>query len=273
MKISVAVTSYNLAKEGILPAILEAWCRQTIQPDEYVIADAMSEDNTIDIVNQYKDRIPVRIEVQSSREGWCPYTTKYALDHTSGDVIIIDHAERLWRDDYIEVMTRDLQRGEWRTPACGFIYDGYKHADPFPYNDGDNCIDNILSAPFDQQWEKAKELSHAYVQPTTNIYWETYGGYTRPAWCAVFYRGQWEQRIGVLPTDSESQFSNDEWYQRKIWTTEEAVHTIKQLMVIHLYHTRIEHNYWRHPTKTWRDNPDATSCRGRCFEDFHKRVV
>jgi len=271
MKVSVTALAYNLAKEGILPAVLEAWCRQTVQPDEYVVVDSQSEDNTVEVIEQYKDRIPVRVVVRPTRDGWCLYTTKYGIDNTDGDIVIIDYMERLWRDDYIETMTRNLQSDEWRVPACGFIYDGIKHADVFSYKNGDNDIDNILTAPFDKQWERAKELSHVYVYPSINPYWCEYSGYTRPACCASFYREQWDMRIGELPTDPETLFDNDRWYQTKVWTTEDAVNTIKELMVIHLYHTRIEHGYWRHPTKTWRDDPNAIRFLVREFANYHER--
>ena len=53
MKIGLITVSYN--SEKTIRDTLESVRKQTVKPDEYVIIDGLSTDNTLEIVKEYSD--------------------------------------------------------------------------------------------------------------------------------------------------------------------------------------------------------------------------
>jgi glycosyltransferase involved in cell wall biosynthesis len=59
--ISVAMATYN--GERYLPEMLESLAAQTLRPDELVVRDDASEDDTVSILHAFARRVPFRVEV------------------------------------------------------------------------------------------------------------------------------------------------------------------------------------------------------------------
>ena len=62
MKVSVIATIKN--EEKSLHRLLDSLCRQTRLPDEVVMCDGGSTDQTLAILNTYQERLPIKIIVE-----------------------------------------------------------------------------------------------------------------------------------------------------------------------------------------------------------------
>lgn len=79
---------------------------QTRQPDEIVIVDGGSTDNTVSIMQGYADELPLRVVVQSGcniSEG-----RNRAIDEASGDIIAVTDAGVKLTDHWLEQLTQPL---------------------------------------------------------------------------------------------------------------------------------------------------------------------
>lgn len=95
MKISIAMATYNGQK--YISAQLESFLRQLRQPDELVISDDGSTDNTISIVEGFKKRAPFPVFIFRNKET-LGYTGNFnrALSETTGDLIFISDQDDVW---------------------------------------------------------------------------------------------------------------------------------------------------------------------------------
>ena len=61
MKISIIVTVFN---EGeAIRTLMDSLCGQTRRPDELIMVDAGSEDDTVAIIREYEGRLPLTVRV------------------------------------------------------------------------------------------------------------------------------------------------------------------------------------------------------------------
>lgn len=104
MKISVIVSSYN-GEEYIIEQ-LESLCNQTHQPDEVLIFDDGSKDNTIQLVNNFINLHQLsgwKLITNSVNKGW----RKNFIDgiaSAAGDLIFPCDQDDIWQPDKLEVM-------------------------------------------------------------------------------------------------------------------------------------------------------------------------
>src|SRR4051795_304134 len=61
--VSVAMATYN--GERFLPEMLDSLAAQTRPPDELVVRDDASEDDTVAILNAFARRVPFRVDVHA----------------------------------------------------------------------------------------------------------------------------------------------------------------------------------------------------------------
>lgn len=101
MKISVALCTYN--GENFLKKQLDSILNQTIKVNEIVICDDISSDNTIVILNEYKEKYPdlfsININVQNLRSN---KNFEKAIQLCTGDYIFLSDQDDLWRIDKVE---------------------------------------------------------------------------------------------------------------------------------------------------------------------------
>lgn len=104
MRISIAMTTYNGAK--YLPAQLASFLAQTKQPDELVVCDDSSSDETINILRDFAARAPfnVRIQKNAVRLGWVDNFEK-TMSLSRGDLIFFADQDDVWFRDKIAKMT------------------------------------------------------------------------------------------------------------------------------------------------------------------------
>jgi 4,4'-diaponeurosporenoate glycosyltransferase len=89
LPLSVLITARNEA--ATLPHLLSALARQSLQPDEVIVIDDHSSDDTASIARQASGELPLRvIEPPPLPDGWCGKT--WALHHgvlaSSGEVLV-----------------------------------------------------------------------------------------------------------------------------------------------------------------------------------------
>jgi glycosyltransferase involved in cell wall biosynthesis len=101
MKISVALCTYN--GENYLKKQLDSILNQTIKVDEIVVCDDLSTDNSIDILNEYKEKYPdlfsTNINVKNLKSN---KNFEKAIQLCSGDYIFLSDQDDLWRKDKVE---------------------------------------------------------------------------------------------------------------------------------------------------------------------------
>jgi len=97
MKISVVIPAYNSAK--VIGATLESVFRQTVPPDEILVLDDGSTDDTMALLNSYTPRITL---LQQKNQGVAPSRNALSQRATGDLIAFLDHDD-LWHPRYLEV--------------------------------------------------------------------------------------------------------------------------------------------------------------------------
>jgi glycosyltransferase involved in cell wall biosynthesis len=96
LKISVITVTYNSS------STIEDTVRSVVEQDypdvEYIIVDGLSKDNTLEIVNKYKERIP---KVISEKDDGIYFALNKGLQLATGDVIAILHSDDFFIDNKV----------------------------------------------------------------------------------------------------------------------------------------------------------------------------
>ena len=103
MKVSVTIPAYNCA--ATIRATLDSVLRQTSAPDEILVMNDGSTDETLAILESYKDRI--KVFSQPNRGVASARSALVAL--ATGDLIAFLDSDDLWHPKYLEVQ-RDLSQ-------------------------------------------------------------------------------------------------------------------------------------------------------------------
>lgn len=112
MKISIAMTTYNGSKY-ILEQLLSI-DRQTVYPDEIIIHDDCSTDDTATVITDFINALPSSKQerwsfmVNPQNKGW---RQNYydVIKETTGDVIFFCDQDDIWLAEKIEVMTHIME--------------------------------------------------------------------------------------------------------------------------------------------------------------------
>lgn len=100
MKISIAIATYN--GEVYLNEQLNSILKQTIIPDEVVISDDNSNDNTLHILNNFKNNAPFEVRILQNKKRGFNTNFENALINTTGDIIFICDQDDVWLEHKIE---------------------------------------------------------------------------------------------------------------------------------------------------------------------------
>ena len=117
MKISVAICTYNGAE--FLPAQLESIAAQSRQPDEIVICDDGSTDNTRSCINQFVTRASVPISTRFNTQNLGSLKNfEQAINLCAGDVIALSDQDDVWREDKLKLIETALNTN----PNAGLVF-------------------------------------------------------------------------------------------------------------------------------------------------------
>lgn len=102
-KISVALATYNGAK--YIEAQLNSFINQVLQPDEVVISDDMSEDNTVELIESFSKIAPFEVILLKNKKN-LGYSQNFnnALIHTTGDIVFLSDQDDVWFPNKISYM-------------------------------------------------------------------------------------------------------------------------------------------------------------------------
>ena len=103
MRISVVVPAYNAAKT--VPATLDALLEQSRPPDEIVVVDDGSKDQTREVLDAYRDRVKLVFQPN----GGVSAARNRAVAETTGDWVAFCDADDLWHREKLQVMTAVLR--------------------------------------------------------------------------------------------------------------------------------------------------------------------
>ena len=103
MKISIALCTYNGSK--YLTEQLESLKNQTVKADEIIVCDDRSTDNTVEILEQYKDILNIKIFINEFNLGTTKNFEK-AISLCRGEIIFLCDQDDIWESNKIEKMSK-----------------------------------------------------------------------------------------------------------------------------------------------------------------------
>ncbi len=121
MKISIALCTYNASQ--YLTGQLESLKNQTLKADEIIVCDDCSTDNTIEILEKYKDILNIKLFINDLNLGVTKNFEK-AISLCSGDIIFLCDQDDIWESKKIEKMSKFFEDKSVGIVLCdGIIID------------------------------------------------------------------------------------------------------------------------------------------------------
>jgi glycosyltransferase involved in cell wall biosynthesis len=119
MRVSLICTVLN---EGeTIRRLMDAILRQTRAPDEIVFVDGGSRDNTVAVIRQYADRLPLRVVVEPGAN--ISRGRNVAIAAATGEIIASVDAGVELEPQWLEELVRPLLSGEAQVSAGFFVSD------------------------------------------------------------------------------------------------------------------------------------------------------
>ena len=111
--VSVIIPNYNYGH--LLPEAVESVLRQTVAPEEILFIDDGSQDNSLEMAEQYKGEIKI---VKNEKNLGIIANFNKAVSLTQGDYISFLGADNRFRSDYVEKCKLALDQH----PDCAIVY-------------------------------------------------------------------------------------------------------------------------------------------------------
>jgi len=117
MKISIAMCTYNGAE--FLPAQLQSFVAQSRPPDEIVICDDGSTDDTRSLLEQFAAAsvIPVTLHFNQQNLGSVK-NFEQAIRLCTGDIIVLSDQDDVWRNDKLQLIEDAFNK----SPSAGLVF-------------------------------------------------------------------------------------------------------------------------------------------------------
>lgn len=112
MKISLLMATYN--GEKYIVEQLKSIYNQTVNPDEVLIADDVSNDKTVKLIKNFIEQHSLKnwkLMINSSNKG---YKKNFydLIQQATGDVIFLSDQDDVWEKNKIELMTKELKKNK-----------------------------------------------------------------------------------------------------------------------------------------------------------------
>lgn len=108
MKISVAIASYNGQK--YIEKQIQSILNQSVLPNEIVVSDDNSNDNTIEILKLIKEKSKININIiQNSLNKGYTKNFERAIKRCSGDLILLSDQDDFWFPEKIKKITSEFK--------------------------------------------------------------------------------------------------------------------------------------------------------------------
>lgn len=116
-KISIAMATYNGSK--FLFEQLESFSKQTRQPDELVVCDDGSTDQTLEILYKFQEDAPFEVKILKNSENLgVGRNFAKALSHCSGDILFMSDQDDFWFESKLERIQDILTRNSRIQVIC-----------------------------------------------------------------------------------------------------------------------------------------------------------
>jgi len=150
MKISIAMATYNGAK--YLQEQLDSFVNQTRKPDELVVCDDGSTDETLDVLEKFKKESPfaVRIYQNESNLGYIKNFDK-ALALCSGDIVFLSDQDDVWLPEKLEIIEQDFVKNS----EVMVVLNDQIITDDSLMSTGSSTLGNIRLMGFNDSWHSA----------------------------------------------------------------------------------------------------------------------
>ncbi len=193
MKVSVIVTVKNEG-DGLRP-LLDSLINQTYYADEVVISDGGSTDNTLEILGEYKQYLPLKIIVAPGSN--ISQGRNRAIEASSGMIVAVTDAGVVLAPDWLEELIRPIASGETAVVSGWF--------EPDPYTDFE-VVMGATVLPTRDEINPATFLPSSRSVAFSRTAWEEVGGY--PEWLdygedLVFDRAL-REKYGPFPFKSKA---------------------------------------------------------------------
>ncbi|MFC5703546.1 glycosyltransferase [Cohnella faecalis] len=137
MKISIAMTTYN--GQRFVEKQLQSFFNQTRKPDEVIIFDDCSVDNTIKIISEFIHINKLenwKLIVNERNVGW-QKNFMNAVEETCGDIVFFSDQDDIWNEDKIEIMASEMEKNNNILALSGYRTVIDEHDEPataaYPY--------------------------------------------------------------------------------------------------------------------------------------------
>lgn len=167
MKVSVIVTVKNEG-DGLRP-LLDSLIDQTYFADEVVISDGGSTDNTLEILKEYEQYLPLKIIVAPGSN--ISQGRNRAIEASSGLIIAVTDAGVILSPDWLEKLIRPILQSESAVVSGWF--------EPDPYTDFE-VVMGATVLPARNEIDPDKFLPSSRSVAFSRTAWEAVGGY--PEW-------------------------------------------------------------------------------------------
>lgn len=117
LTISMIATVYNEGEN--ITRLLNSMQRQTRQPHEIIIVDGGSSDNTVALMQPYREQLPLTVIEEAGAN--ISRGRNAAAAHANGDVLVITDAGVTLPDDWLEHITRPFEQPDPPGVVAGFF--------------------------------------------------------------------------------------------------------------------------------------------------------
>ncbi len=167
MKVSVIVTVKNEG-DGLRP-LLDSLINQTYYADEVVISDGGSTDNTLEILGEYKQYLPLKTIVAPGSN--ISQGRNRAIEASSGQIVAVTDAGVVLAPDWLENLIRPIAAGKTAVVSGWF--------EPDPYTDFE-VVMGATVLPTRDEIDPATFLPSSRSVAFSRTAWQEVNGY--PEW-------------------------------------------------------------------------------------------
>lgn len=156
MKTSIALCTYN--GEAFLQEQLDSYLSQIQQPNELIVFDDCSSDNTIQLLNDFKSKAPFLVEiVQNQKQIGPAQNFLNCLQKTSGELIFFSDQDDIWHQDKISKFKIAFEQDE----ALKFAFSNANLIN----DEGQVTQHNYLSTiDFSRKWNSQQDLNQSMLK-------------------------------------------------------------------------------------------------------------